>query len=124
MINMTVEKFNPSLKNPVTVTESAISHLSKQVENKNAIGVIFNVKESGCSGYKYLLELHLEENKKALKFPLSGYLNLYVLPETLPLIQGTLIDLIKKGVNYQLEFSNPNATASCGCGESFSVEAQ
>lgn len=121
---MTVEKFNPKTKQPVTVTKSAISHLQKQVTSKNALGVIFNVKESGCSGYKYLLELLLEVNDKTIKFKLSDTLNLFVLPSTLPLIQGTVIDLTKKGVNYQLEFSNPNATASCGCGESFSVEAQ
>ncbi|MFT6733057.1 MAG: iron-sulfur cluster assembly accessory protein [Polaribacter sp.] len=121
---MTVEKFDPSSTQPVTVTASAISHLQKQVDNKNAVGVIFNVKESGCSGYKYLLELLLEKNDSAIKFELSDNLNLFVQPSTIPLIQGTVIDLTKKGVNYQLEFSNPNATASCGCGESFSVEAQ
>ncbi len=121
---MSVEKFNPNTHQPVTVTESAILHLQKQVAHQKAIGVIFNVKESGCSGYKYLLELLLEENDDAIKFELSDTLNLFVLPSTLPLIQGTAIDLTKKGVNYQLEFFNPNATASCGCGESFSVAAQ
>ena len=121
---MSVEKYNPSTKLPVEFTNAAIRHLEKQVEQKSAKGILFNVREAGCSGFKYLLELAFELEKETLEFQLTNDLTLFVTEKVLPLIRGTKIDYIKEGVNYRLAFSNPNATASCGCGESFSVEQQ
>ena len=34
---------------------------------------------------------------------------------------GTTIDYVKEGVNSNLSFINPNVSAQCGCGESFSI---
>ena len=36
-------------------------------------------------------------------------------------LNGTTIDYIKEGVNSNLSFINPNVSAQCGCGESFSI---
>lgn len=121
---MTVETFNPSITNPVSFTESALKHLRKQVTNQSAKGIAFNVKESGCSGFKYLLELAHEIDDQANVYPLDEDLNLFVLPNIIELIRGTEVDYIQEGVNYRIDFKNPNATANCGCGESFSVAKQ
>jgi iron-sulfur cluster assembly accessory protein len=125
---MTVATYDPkktTLDNhPVSFSLSAIKHLRKQVANKQAKGIEFKVKESGCSGYKYLLELAQEVSEDATCYSISESLNLYVSPKAIPLIKGTQVDYIQEGVNYHLTFNNPNATASCGCGESFSVEQQ
>ncbi|WP_196137956.1 iron-sulfur cluster assembly accessory protein [Aliikangiella sp. G2MR2-5] len=121
---MTVTTFNPQNVNPVSFTEKAIKHLSAQVESKEAAGIQFNVKESGCSGFKYLLELAFEVSPTDLCFHLNDSLKLYISPEALPLIQGTQVDYVQEGVNFRLDFNNPNATALCGCGESFAVEKQ
>lgn len=121
---MSVSTFDPKAINPVSFTEKAISHLEKQVKTQNAKGLQFEVKESGCSGFKYLLELAFELNEGDLNFPLSDELILYISPKVLPLIQGTQVDYIQEGLNFRLEFNNPNATAICGCGESFTVEQQ
>ncbi|MGX5201992.1 HesB/IscA family protein [Aliikangiella sp. IMCC44632] len=118
---MTVATYNPTEKLPVSFTPSAIKHLTNQVKSKQADGIEFNVKESGCSGYKYLLELAFTPASESLKFQLAENLTLFILPKVLPLIQGTQVDYIQEGVNFRLEFSNPNATAHCGCGESFSI---
>jgi iron-sulfur cluster assembly accessory protein len=121
---MSVEKYNPTETLPVEFTDSAIEHLANQVQEKSAKGILFNVREAGCSGFKYLLELAFEFDQETLNFKLNDTLTLYVSEKILPLIRGTKVDYIKEGVNYRLSFSNPNATASCGCGESFSVEQQ
>lgn len=121
---MTVETYNPIATNPVTFTESAIAHLTRQVEVKSAKGILFNVREAGCSGFKYLLELAFEVEEDTRSFDLSDHLKLYIKPEIMALIRGTQVDYIQEGVNRRLDFKNPNATASCGCGESFSVEHQ
>ncbi len=124
LFNMTVETYNPSTTNPVTFTESAIAHLARQVEVKSAKGILFNVREAGCSGFKYLLELAFEIEEGTHSFDLNDQLKLYIKPEIMTLIRGTQVDYIQEGVNRRLDFKNPNATASCGCGESFSVEQQ
>ncbi len=121
---MNVETYNPSTELPVSFSSRAIKHLTKQVLKNSAKGIIFNVREAGCSGFKYLLELAFEIEKETLFFTLSDSLTLYVKPEIMALIRGTQVDYILEGVNHRLDFKNPNATASCGCGESFSVEVQ
>ncbi len=123
---MTVSKYTPSSEtgNPVSFTLSAIKHLTKQVESKQAKGIEFKVKESGCSGFKYLLELASDISDDAETYQLDDSLSLFISPDVIPLIKGTQVDYVQEGVNFHLAFTNPNATAHCGCGESFSVEQQ
>lgn len=121
---MNVEKYDPTSTLPVEFTDSAVDHLIKQVTQKSAQGILFNVREAGCSGFKYLLELAFDVSDQTLRFQLTKGLTLYVSERVISLIRGTRVDYVKEGVNYRLVFSNPNATASCGCGESFSVEQQ
>lgn len=121
---MTVATYNPQTNIPVSFTETAIKHLAKQVKIQSAVGIEFNVKESGCSGFKYLLELAFEVGEDAITYDLSDELKLYIYPKIVPLINGTQVDYIQEGVNFRLDFNNPNATALCGCGESFSVTEQ
>jgi len=42
-------------------------------------------------------------------------------PLSLPLIDGTLVDFVKQGLNEAFKFQNPKAKGECGCGESFNV---
>jgi iron-sulfur cluster assembly protein len=121
---MSVVTFNPNNVTPVSFTQNALSHLQGQVKKQSAEGIVFNVKESGCSGYKYLLELAFKIEDDAITYPLNSDLNLFVSEKIVNLIRGTEIDYIQEGVNHRLDFKNPNATASCGCGESFSVTPQ
>jgi iron-sulfur cluster assembly protein len=39
------------------------------------------------------------------------------------LVDGTEIDFLKQGLNEQFVFRNPNVAAECGCGESFTTDA-
>jgi iron-sulfur cluster assembly protein len=40
---------------------------------------------------------------------------------SLPMIDGTQLDWVREGLNEGFKFNNPNASATCGCGESFAV---
>ena len=40
---------------------------------------------------------------------------------SLPILDGTELDWVREGLNEGFKFHNPNATATCGCGESFAV---
>jgi iron-sulfur cluster assembly protein len=48
-------------------------------------------------------------------------LYVWVTKDAYPYINGTTVDYIKQGLNEKFEFINPNESARCGCGESFTV---
>ena len=48
---------------------------------------------------------------------------IFVDADSLALVDGTEIDFLKQGLNEQFVFRNPNVAAECGCGESFTTDA-
>ncbi|SEM22145.1 iron-sulfur cluster assembly protein [Luteibacter sp. UNCMF331Sha3.1] len=86
----------------------------------DATGVRFSVKRMGCSGFGYVVDLAdvIADDDKVLD--IDG-IRVVVDPKSLPLVDGTLIDFQRQGLNASFVFHNPNATGECGCGESFTV---
>ena len=118
---MAVESFNPNTE-IVSVSPAAVEHFRKQLqENKAAQAVRLSVKESGCTGFKYVVDLVNEADEQDLRYPLAQDLMLLVDRGSVGVVTGTRIDYVTEGVNRQLKFLNPNAQDYCGCGESFSV---
>jgi len=92
----------------VTVTDSAREYL-KQVGQPN---VWLSVKGGGCSGFQYEWDVTDKEPTVA---------NLAIDPIAEMFILGCTIDYVTELGGSYLKVINPNATASCGCGESFAV---
>ena len=86
----------------------------------DAAGVRFSVKRMGCSGFGYVVDLAsvIAEDDKVMD--VDG-IRVMVDPKSLPLVEGTVIDFQRQGLNAAFVFHNPNATGECGCGESFTV---
>ncbi len=117
---MTVQTFIP--EKSLTLTESAIRHMEKKVQEKpGTIGIHIGVKPSGCSGYMYEMDLVDAAPANDIAMQVSDRLVVFVDKDSLPVLQGTELDYVKQGLNATLQFRNPNATSACGCGESFSV---
>lgn len=107
----------------ISMTDAAIKHIQNQLKKQgHGIGLRFGTKKSGCSGFAYLVDLIDAVNDNDKVFEVADNLVLVVAHKDLPILQGTEIDYIKDGVNQRFQFNNPNETASCGCGESFTVE--
>ena len=87
-----------------------------------ALGLRFGVKKTGCSGWGYVADLAKEARPGDTVFEDQG-VRIYVDADSLDFVDGTEIDFLKAGVNEQFVFRNPNATAECGCGESFTTSA-
>lgn len=87
-----------------------------------ALGLRFGVVRSGCSGWGYLAELASEERVGDIVFEDTG-VRIYVDADSLALVDGTRIDFLKSGLNEQFTFANPNVAGACGCGESFTTDA-
>lgn len=117
---MSLQTFDPSVG--VTVTESAIQHIEKELSKASGKhGFRLYLETSGCSGFMYETELTDGPKDGDRVFPVAGGIELYVPEKDLPVLNGTEIDFIKVGLNSMFQFRNPNVTGECGCGESFSV---
>ena len=78
------------------------------------------VKSGGCSGLSYELKFD-SEIKKEDKIYEDNQVKIIVDKKSLFYILGTELDF-SDGLNGKgFQFKNPNATRTCGCGESFSV---
>lgn len=119
---MGVETFNPQQES-VSVTASAAAHFKRQLSgNTEAKAVRLSVKQSGCTGWMYVVDLVPEASAEDLHLALGEGVELLIDPAALSVVSGTEIDYVTEGVNRQLKFNNPRVKDYCGCGESFSVD--
>ena len=107
----------------VTLAPAALDRIRGYLASAPAaLGLRFGVKKTGCSGWGYVADLAKEQRADDTVFEVQG-VRIYVDAESLSLVDGTEIDFLKQGLNEQFVFRNPNATAECGCGESFTTRA-
>jgi iron-sulfur cluster assembly protein len=104
----------------ITLTESAAQRIEQQLSLNNAVALRFAVKESGCSGYSYVMDFAKKIEQTDVVFE-NFDVKVVVDENSLPILQGTQIDYVAEGLNQTFKFSNPAATDQCGCGESFAV---
>ncbi len=105
----------------VTLTKEAAKHVTSYLDNRGkGVGIRLAVKTTGCSGLMYVLEPVDKELQEDELFRSQG-VNVYVDPKSMIYVNGTEMDYVKEGLTEGFEFRNPNQTAECGCGESFTV---
>src|SRR5487761_2219793 len=75
----------------------------------------FGVKRTGCSGFAYTVDLAEQVRDDDRVFDLDG-VRVVVDAPSLPLVEGTVIDFRRDGLNASFAFHNPQATGACGCG--------
>ena len=104
----------------VTLTEAAVEKvqelLGKEEEGK---GLRLGVKGGGCSGFSYSLTFDFVKERDNI-IERDGF-KIYLDPKSTIYLKGIELDhqggLDGKGFVFQ----NPNASNTCGCGESFSI---
>jgi iron-sulfur cluster assembly protein len=92
------------------------------IDTPSALGLRFGVKRTGCSGWSYVVDLAREVKPDDVVNEQDG-IRVYIDPDSLALVDGTEIDFLKQGLSEQFVFRNPNVKAECGCGESFTTDA-
>jgi iron-sulfur cluster assembly protein len=107
----------------VTVTEQARNKIMelKQKEGKSTNdGIRVAVEGGGCSGLMYDLVFDTEQKENDMIFE-DNDVKIFVDKKSLLYLIGTELDF-SDGLNGKgFQFKNPNASRTCGCGESFSV---
>ena len=87
---------------------------------EGAIGVRLSTPRRGCSGLAYSVDYVSEENALDEKIETPGG-TFYVDGGSLLYLIGSVMDWSEDDFAAGFVFENPNATGSCGCGESFTV---
>ena len=106
----------------ITLTDSAAQQVQSYIDKDNVkIGLRFGVRTSGCSGFAYVVELTDTVDADDQVFESNG-IKVIVNSESLPYVEGTEIDYTRENLSETFVFHNPNVTASCGCGESFTTK--
>lgn len=105
----------------ISLTPAAARHVEKSLARRGSgLGLRLAVKTSGCSGFAYALEFVDAANADDECFQTCG-VTVIVDRRSLGMLDGTELDFVREGLNEGFKFSNPNARANCGCGESFAV---
>lgn len=116
---MSTETFDPN--QTVTMTDAARKFFASKLTAQNSGNLVrLSTKESGCTGYAYVLDIVEAALEGDAIIDFDG-VKLAIDDESLTLLKGTEIDLVREGINQVVKFNNPNVVAECGCGESFSV---
>ncbi len=107
----------------ITLTPVAFERVQRFVAENGALGLRFGVTRTGCSGWGHMADLARDQRPGDTVFEQDG-VKIFVDADSLSLVDGTEIDFGKQGLSETFVFRNPNATAECGCGESFTTTSQ
>lgn len=106
-----------------TLTDSAASRINylKSKNSSPSLRMRIAVKGGGCSGFQY--EFGLDSAEPAADDKVFSHNGADVVMDELSLsiIGGSTLDFVEDLSSAGFEIKNPNATARCGCGNSFSV---
>lgn len=91
---------------------------SSKADATSERGIRVSVTDGGCSGYTYALDI-TNSPKDDDVLQEMGKLRVYIDRQSAPLLEGVVIDYVEGLTQSGFKFSNPNATDSCGCGQSF-----
>jgi len=126
-----VQEMNDSLKEQgvhdsppaegITITKKAAKKLKELLheKKKETWGLRVEVTPGGCAGYSYGMDIEKKEKSNDTVVEQEG-VKLFIDSESYPLIKGATIDYVDALQGAGFKISNPNATKSCGCGQSFS----
>ena len=119
-------KFNSPAYNrrmAITLAPAALERVRSYLAADPAkAGLRFGVKRTGCSGWGYVIDMADAVGDGDAVFDNAG-VPVVVDADSLSLVDGTEIDFLKTGLNEQFVFRNPNVKGECGCGESFTTDA-
>jgi iron-sulfur cluster assembly accessory protein len=105
----------------VSISERAARRIGK-ILNAEPTGTALRISVSGggCSGFQYSFELDTSRSPDDLVIERDGA-TVLIDPISLPYVSGSEIDFVEDLIGQSFQVRNPNATASCGCGTSFSI---
>jgi iron-sulfur cluster assembly accessory protein len=110
-----------AMTQPVLLTDRAARRISEIVAREPSGSLLrVSVKGGGCSGFQYSFDIVQSREDGDIVLEKNGA-TVLIDEMSLPFMAGSEIDFVDDLMGAAFKVSNPNASASCGCGVSFSV---
>ena len=104
------------MKKKIEFTKDALNQINQITQEGEKKFFRITVKGGGCSGFKYSFGFDKQTNNDDIIFD-----NAIIDKGSLDIISGSVVDFKKEMIGESFVINNPKATASCGCGLSFSI---
>ncbi len=102
----------------MSVTPAAAGRVAEILaRSPDAAGIRLGVKNGGCAGMEYTVELASEPRPGEDRIETSGG-TVFVSPAAVLFLLGTELDYEVTKLRTGFVFNNPNQKSACGCGES------
>jgi len=111
----------PEAEGEIVLSDAAAKRIAKILEGDAAMNALrVSVEGGGCSGFSYKFDLTDTRQDDDLVLEKHGAAVL-IDPVSIMYMGGSIIDFEDNLMGQSFQIKNPNATASCGCGTSFSI---
>ena len=105
----------------VIITERAARRIGQILKSEGDGAMLrISVEGGGCSGFQYKFDVERTRTDDDLVISRDGAV-VVVDPASVPFLAGSEVDFVDDLIGASFRVANPNATASCGCGTSFSI---
>ena len=104
------------MEKKLNFTDQALNQINIITKDRDKKFFRINVQGGGCSGFKYNFGFDTKTNDDDIVFGKA-----IIDKSSLDIISGSIVDFKKEMIGESFVIDNPKATASCGCGLSFSV---
>ena len=104
------------MEKKLNFTDQALNQIDLITKDKDKKFFRITVQGGGCSGFKYSFDFETKSNDDDIIFGKA-----IIDKSSLEIISGSVVDFKKEMIGESFVINNPKATASCGCGLSFSI---
>lgn len=106
----------------MTITDAAAARVRELIARaeKPVAGVRVGVKNGGCAGMSYTMDIADTVEKGDEVVDVQG-VKVLIDPKAVLFLLGTTMDFTIDKMSAKFVFKNPNETSACGCGESVSI---
>ena len=104
------------MEKKLNFTDQALNQINLITKDQDKKFFRITVQGGGCSGFKYNFGFDTKTNDDDVVFD-----KVIIDRSSLDIISGSVVDFKKEMIGESFVIDNPKATASCGCGLSFSV---
>jgi len=104
----------------ISLSPSAAAQINQIMKAQGAEFLRVSVVGGGCSGFSYKYDLVSQAEADDLRIEKDGA-TVLVDPMSADFLNDSVIDYVDELIGASFQIKNPNATAACGCGTSFSI---
>jgi iron-sulfur cluster assembly accessory protein len=109
------------MSDSITVSERAVRKIGEILKGETPGAMLrVSVEGGGCSGFQYKFDIENAKAEDDLVIARDGAMVL-IDPVSVGYMAGSEIDFVDDLIGASFKVNNPKATASCGCGTSFSL---